>query len=350
VEVYIGGQLAPRLYTGRAPCCAGLDQMVVRVPEDAPTGCWVPVQVRAGGLTSNAVTMAVAPAGRECSDPWSPLSETIRKGGRLARFLTHRGTFRGDLGFASSFENTIDKAALQVADVPADPFAYQLLDSLPPPGACTVHTMRGHWLLDAQPIPVAAGAAVPVGASVNIRSAISGVLNRLPAVSQVYAELLGADGPLGPVTRLFYSPGQPVMLSAPGEGSVVAFTMSQTPELSSTWPGRDAIQAVDRSRALVLPFPAGPAQDVVFAFGANTNVPRAASAAFLCAASAAAGRVMVPAYVLQAIPVDASGTFPEGVLAIVSHPLSKATRAELPGFRTAISQHVQWHARSVVYR
>lgn len=58
------------LYSGRSPCCSGVDQIVMTLPSNVPLGCWVPVTVNAGGVVSNTATLAIAAA---CSDPANPL-------------------------------------------------------------------------------------------------------------------------------------------------------------------------------------------------------------------------------------------------------------------------------------
>ena len=47
VTITIGGQLAVNLYSGRAPCCSGVDQIVATLPANVPLGCWVPVSINA---------------------------------------------------------------------------------------------------------------------------------------------------------------------------------------------------------------------------------------------------------------------------------------------------------------
>src|SRR5262249_1829629 len=59
VEVFVGGKAAVVQYSGRSPCCSGVDQIVFSIPADAPLGCHVPIQVRAGGVVSNMVTIAI---------------------------------------------------------------------------------------------------------------------------------------------------------------------------------------------------------------------------------------------------------------------------------------------------
>jgi uncharacterized protein (TIGR03437 family) len=72
-EVFVGGKVATILYNGRSPCCSAVDQIVINVPQDAPTGCWVPVEVRTeGNIVSNTITMAISADGTPCSDPRIP--------------------------------------------------------------------------------------------------------------------------------------------------------------------------------------------------------------------------------------------------------------------------------------
>jgi len=67
VEVWIGGAAVPAadlLYFGRSPCCAGVDQIIVRLPQQTPLGCYVPLHVRTNSaVLSNTVTIAVTEDG-----------------------------------------------------------------------------------------------------------------------------------------------------------------------------------------------------------------------------------------------------------------------------------------------
>jgi uncharacterized protein (TIGR03437 family) len=46
VEVWVGGIPASVSYSGRSPCCSGLDQVAFTIPANAPPGCWTPVWIR----------------------------------------------------------------------------------------------------------------------------------------------------------------------------------------------------------------------------------------------------------------------------------------------------------------
>jgi uncharacterized protein (TIGR03437 family) len=58
-EVFIGGQMAQVQFAGRAPGFAGLDQIQVVVPPNAPEGCAVPVMLRQQNRISNIGTVAL---------------------------------------------------------------------------------------------------------------------------------------------------------------------------------------------------------------------------------------------------------------------------------------------------
>jgi uncharacterized protein (TIGR03437 family) len=57
--VTIGGIPAEVLYSGAAPGYVGLDQLTVRLPRGVVGGAAVPVEVIAGGASSNFATIAV---------------------------------------------------------------------------------------------------------------------------------------------------------------------------------------------------------------------------------------------------------------------------------------------------
>src|SRR5205823_4973582 len=93
VELSVGGVTAGTLYSGRTPCCAGVDQIVFQVPSNAPLGCWVPVYVRTAGTTvSNFVTMAITADGSPCLQTGLPFVT----GGKSGIFSTLRVTTRED--------------------------------------------------------------------------------------------------------------------------------------------------------------------------------------------------------------------------------------------------------------
>jgi uncharacterized protein (TIGR03437 family) len=91
------GQLNPRLlindqpavldYFGGSGCCAGLWQLVARVPAEPTFGCFVPIHLNQGDTWSNNVSIPIAPAGQNtCGDAhgFDPAGvEAMRSNGML---------------------------------------------------------------------------------------------------------------------------------------------------------------------------------------------------------------------------------------------------------------------------
>ena len=77
VTIQVGGVAAPRIYAGRQPQTAAVDNVYFTVPANAPLGCQVPVVVSAGGIAANTVNIAISADGSQCSssDPsWQKLT------------------------------------------------------------------------------------------------------------------------------------------------------------------------------------------------------------------------------------------------------------------------------------
>ena len=69
IEVTVGNRSAEVLYQGRAPCCVGLDQINIRIPDDTPVGCYVPLWVSVrGSLYSNLPAIPISADGGLCRE------------------------------------------------------------------------------------------------------------------------------------------------------------------------------------------------------------------------------------------------------------------------------------------
>jgi len=133
VTLTIGGQPATAAYSGRSPCCAGVDQIVATVPATAPFGCWVPVYVNAGGVISNTATMAIAAAGASsCSDPGNPLSILARTAGTQAFIHLERVDSVENIAYNPAVLKTLDKIYTRFYTRPASPYAFDPYMSFPP--------------------------------------------------------------------------------------------------------------------------------------------------------------------------------------------------------------------------
>jgi len=66
VAITVGGITAQRLYAGRQPETAAVDNLYFTVPTNAPLGCQIPVAVTVGGAPANTTYIAISANGSSC--------------------------------------------------------------------------------------------------------------------------------------------------------------------------------------------------------------------------------------------------------------------------------------------
>lgn len=95
IEVMVGHRSAAISYQGRAPCCVGLDQINIRIPEDTPEGCFVPLWVSVrGALHSNVATIPISRDGEACRE--NPALPAPLPGAPAGRVLLQRAVVLGE--------------------------------------------------------------------------------------------------------------------------------------------------------------------------------------------------------------------------------------------------------------
>lgn len=70
LTAWIGTQHAAITYRGRNPCCTGLDQINIRLPDDPAQGCYVPMYLKSDSAPyiSNVTTLPITNDGKPCAD------------------------------------------------------------------------------------------------------------------------------------------------------------------------------------------------------------------------------------------------------------------------------------------
>lgn len=140
LTVTIGSADAQILYQGRAPCCAGLDQIDILIPEEAPLGCSVPIWVTAyGSLYSNIAALAIAEPGRDCWEAEDELAKPfvdVPTGRALfSRFTDHEDeSFRSTYDGRAGFRGPVDDGQ---EPLPGTVTGFNDGYPIPPRGACT---------------------------------------------------------------------------------------------------------------------------------------------------------------------------------------------------------------------
>jgi hypothetical protein len=308
-----------------------LDQINFRLPFDAPEGCAVTVQVRAGGRLSNLGTLTISPLGAdECRHPFLTDSQirSLDTGGTVAvgSFSLVKASSLITVPGLGSVETTTEGAGGAIYRFRADQ-----MDSLPAgltiaTGSCYSWWRRGRAEEITPPPPVVALDAGPQlvlnGPNANNRAVpkqSGNVYNVL-----LYQSGVGGLGGAGSPTLT----GGTYTLTGPGGADVRSFVASTQFPNGFTWTNRDSIVAIQRGQPLTVTWTGGgtePGAIVVVAGASGARVggpdtaPIYALGMFSCVAPAAAGSFTVPAAVTEVLP-PASPFGPDriGTLALVA--------------------------------
>jgi uncharacterized protein (TIGR03437 family) len=350
ITVTIGDRDAIRLYAGRSPCCAGVDQIVVRVPDNAPLGCYVPVRVKAGTKVSNTVTMAIASAaGERCTDALNPFTDLIRNSRRQGMILLDRTVRQIDTHITTVEQNTTDSMKAYFWNRPASPFTFDPVFSYPPPGTCMVqqasgNLMRGAALRGTLP----AGQALDAGGSVRLltpgagNTEIGRVLSPNAGYSGVVGSLRASDG----VGRLRLDFPNASTVSLEGPLGAASIQPNQTNQFS--WGGRPLLEtirrnAINRIRFTLNDFNATSELSLV-AYSAIHD----ATTAITCLAEPGADEFVLSPDLLSNLP-ESYGR-PDGSLAMIGVgivPLSRAVSFRSSGLDAGLLLFSQWQAKAV---
>jgi uncharacterized protein (TIGR03437 family) len=299
-EVFVGGQVATIAYSGRSPCCSAVDQIVFTVPQNAPTGCWVPIQVRTGGITvSNTITMAISADGSPCSDPANPYAKEILAGGKIGNFTLSRTVSPYTIVNPPPTIISVDTANVAFVDVAAGGFPFNAALSLPPSGSCTVIQRSGDFLTDAFPNPFIQK-SLDAGPTLTLTGSGSRTVS-LPAARSVE---IGANLPGGQLTNSLFLNSGVIGFAGVGGGDVGAFKGSITVPAAITWTNQSQISTVNRNQPLAITWSGATAGQIVEITGTSTDLPTNSSARFICVAPAGSATFTVPSEILQVLPAS----------------------------------------------
>jgi uncharacterized protein (TIGR03437 family) len=306
VEVFVAGQPASILYSGRAPCCSGIDQIVFTVPNNAPLGCYVPVQIRtAQTRLSNSVTMAIQNGGAPCSDPANPISAAFIKGGKVGVAVLSRFDAYVDVDTTQPAGVTNDVGEITVRTALGGQFFFNPSISLPPAGSCITYTISGNPpRLTLPDFFGGLGMELDAGPNVSV-SGISSVSIPRAAASPFYAAALGTNDPAFGASTLVLNSSGTTAVSAAGGTGVGAFNINIPAPPALSWTNRLQIVTIDRTQALPVTWTTtGLSNTLMIIGGSNYDLPSNTQRSFVCTAPGGAGSFGVPAYILQAIPAS----------------------------------------------
>ena len=272
VTLTIGGQPAAIQYSGRTPCCSGVDQIVATVPNNVPPGCWVPVTVNAGGVVSNTTTMAIAaPGATSCSDPGNPLSALVRTAGTQAYIDVERMDTIDNVNVSPALPKTMDKLYTRFYTRPDSPYNFDPYMSYPPAGSCLVHQTSNDAVLTKSPRGV-----LPASASLSPQPKQT-YNNGTQAITfspsgSFFSSTMAASANSTPVAMNPLGANASITID-PGGANQLQLPLSLEPPLA--WSRPNAIVVVPRNAPLALTFtpgdPAAPTGIVLYAYTANNN-------------------------------------------------------------------------------
>jgi len=325
VEIFVGGKLANKLYTGRAPGIAAEDQMVFEIPADAPLGCWVPVQVRTEGrVVSNSVTMAIAADGGACSEPGNALAKPLISGSKTGLVALYRLDQQHGRG-RTKYEDVLDFGTVTLRQDLGGPFAFNPLFSLPPAGSCTVYAGSIDFFGGTNPLLTApSGKYLNGGANFSLITPKGGRAIAGPKVGPVNVATLGGNfpGTYTPRQTPVLDSGTTFQLNGDGGADVGPIRASFAVTAALTWTNRNQITEVNRSQPLTINWAGAPAGQTVLIMGSNSDIPLNSNAMFVCTADAAAGTFSVPSQILQSLPASRTSVIQsKGIVYVGNAPL-----------------------------
>jgi hypothetical protein len=343
VEVFVGGVPAT-VTANRRSRYPGVDNISFLVPDGAPQGCYVPVQVRTAGVTvSNTVTISISADGSACADTFNPLESYVLSGGAIGEVFAVRTSTLIDIGIDSPLSFSNDNVFALLRPEPGGPRAFNPLVSLPPVGSCAVYNTT----LNQPSNSYVLGLTEPGGA-LNAGSQLS----ILAPTGPVPAALMRDDPRFYAASILSNTaPASGYSILAPGGVDVGAFAANVTLPTAPQWTNSTQIGAIQRSAGVSVTWQTDDTADPVVIAGASTNVPTNSSALFLCLAPPGDGQFTVPDYVLSSLPA----TRPQralnvGVLYVGALPLQNATSFAASGLDAGFALPVSGSAKSVSYQ
>ncbi len=354
VEVLVGGRPARKIYAGRSSCCAGLDQLNVELPVDVPTGCYVPVQIKAGAFWSNVVSAAISASGGPCSDPLNPLASFIANSGgsSVGILVLTRSVLRLTVA-GRNLDSTFDSGEAFFFRADENSFTTEL--SLPPVGGCSVWTFRG---TDAQMGGMSRSPFPLEDAGTTLRIQGPRGEKRLPREAQgnYFATLGGGlDLPGQPPPAPLYLVAGRYTATAAGGAAIGALTANaDLPDPAAwtlTWTNRDQIATINRNQPLQLTWRGGDTiGGVAVIAGSSSNTSLGVGGSFLCTAALRSGSFEIPASILGSLPqTNSTSGIPAGTLQIGASSLLTAPTFIAPGldrgvfyYRSAVSRVVSY--------
>lgn len=332
IRVVLNGVDITPAYAGRSPGYPGLDQIVIIIPTNVALSCSVSVQIRAGGVLSNAVTVATAAQGaQQCTDNngggGGGGGSSITLSQSEANALLGSGTFRSgsvtlskDTNIApdptnflstvwvTTTESSFGGNFMRVSGLDLS----ALLNTFVTPtvGQCS-------FLSLGQAFPFANLSYQFLDAG----SALTSVGPRGTAVANKQVQQAGGQ------TMISYDAGTLAVnyvgagsysITGPGGANVGPFSATLTIGNPLVWTNTDDAKTVTRSSPLTVRWTGGDSGSIVTITGTSVTTS-GSGGAFICLANRSAGQFTIPASIMTQLP--ASSVISAGGFSLVTRGL-----------------------------
>ena len=287
-SIYIGGvQVTNVAYVGRS-VYPGVHVIVLTIPQNVPTGCYVPFAVVTGNIVSNVATLPIRAGGGVCSDPQfgingdqlSGISGAAKTGFLVVSQITAQGS--GTQNFAGAF--------------------FQQTSGVSGPNGSSIVSIGG-CVLTQTVSGGSTGTATPLNAGTITVSGPGGTqvtLTSNPVVPGFYFAQLNSIPSTGGAYVFNATAGT-------GTGAVGAFTATVNfPNPLLSWTNQAAAATVARSQGLTATWSGGTPGSYVLITG--TSASGSASGSYTCYAPQSAGTFTVPPYILLGLPAGSGST------------------------------------------
>ena len=344
VEIWVGNaRVTNKLYSGRSPCCSGVDQIVFEIPADTPAGCWVPVHVRTEGRkVSNGVTMAI---GQEtCRDAHNPFQPTLTAGGKLAAFLGDRFETAVDVKGLPGRTDRTEWAQVYFRRERAGGFASDRILSLPPLGSCATYGLAGDSVREPPPPSPPTAGWLDAGPQI----VFAGDGDTLTVDAEAIgpgAFVVGAANP----DRAYLAEGVERGFTGAGGADVGAVNASIRVGPRPIWTNQAAVREIVAGAPLSITWSAPDAAGrYVSIVGAAVNVTNNATGRFHCLGEASAGAFTVPGWATANLPATNSLLFEaDAVVAVGLSSQSAAGPVTGEGLDVGAAVFTGWVASTV---
>lgn len=335
VEVFIGLKPATVSSKGRTDS-PGVDLITAEVPSGVE-GCYVSVVVKIGDRVSNYVTMAVAP-GKSCTDPVGLSGtdlEAIQPGAdfRLGTISLNRSSLAIEI--ANTLTDTAGGSFFKFAGSQLGGVQGSgLITSF---GSCVVIQIAG----ETPSVPTLLAEGLDAGTTMLVTGPKG--TKEIKMEKGAFGGTLGSGTttniplpiPLPSLGNPYLDEGNYTVTNGSGGADVGSFTASITIGRPMEWTNRattgtgSPVATLSRSSEVPITWSGGGANDVISILGFSFDTILKGGAMFLCTERASAGRFVIPAIVLQSLPV--SPAIGGGVLSVSSAPGGGGTRFTASG-------------------